>query len=213
MTPNPLGLALVLAAYVCGSVPSAYLAGRWMTGIDLRTIGSGNLGATNVYRELGLVPALVVLAVDALKGAIPTLFFPALVTATAQSATAREWWALAFGSAAIIGHTKPVFLLWKGGGKGVATAAGVFLAVTPVAMGLCIAVFVLVVAITRFVSLGSVVAALSLPLWQWMTTGATPSLAASTAIAVFVTWAHRPNMRRIHSGTEPRLGRRRSASS
>lgn len=211
MTPAWGGAIGLLAAYVCGSTPSAYLAGRWLKGVDLRTIGSGNLGATNVYRELGVGPALVVLAVDALKGAIPTLVFPAFVAGAADPA-AREWWALAFGITAVAGHAKPVFLLWKGGGKGVATAAGVFLALTPTAMGLCFAVFVLVVTVTRFVSLGSVTAALSLPFFQWLTTGVTPPLAASIAIAVFVTWTHRSNIQRIRAGTEPRFGRRRSVA-
>lgn len=201
---------LLLAAYVCGSFPSAYLAGRLIKGVDLRTIGSGNLGTTNVYRELGLWPALVVLAADATKGAVPVLWFPAALD-PAMTPNTVMWWTLAVGACAIAGHTRPVFLLWRGGGKGVATAAGVFASITPVATLAAVVVFVVVVAMTRYVSLGSVAAAAALPIAEWATGAPMPARIAGLAIALFVVFAHRSNMGRVRAGTERRLGRREGA--
>lgn len=197
---------LVLIAYVCGSFPSAYLAGRIVRGIDLRTVGSGNLGATNVYRELGAGPAVVVLFVDAAKGALPALVFPRFV-GSADRPTALMWWALAFGVAAIVGHAKPIFLLWRGGGKGVATAAGVFFATTPGPTVIALMTFIVVVAATRYVSLGSILAALALPLGEWLLGAPAPALVVSVGLAVFVLLTHRGNIRRLAAGTERRLGR------
>ena len=108
----------LLIAYLAGSVPTAYLAGRLLKGIDLRKAGSGNLGATNVYRNLGAPAAIMVLAIDVAKGALPVRFLPGLLHAGDAGGDAALWWALAFGVATIIGHVRPVFLLWRGGGKG-----------------------------------------------------------------------------------------------
>lgn len=211
MTPYAMPSLLMIAAYVCGSFPSAYLAGRMLKGIDLRTVGSGNLGATNVYRELGLWPAIAVLAADATKGAGPVLWFPRLLD-QAGGASDSIWWTLGFGASAIVGHARPLFLLWKGGGKGVATAAGVFAAVTPTATLVALAAFVVVVAATRYVSLGSIVAAVTLPIAEWASGAPTPAVIAGAAIATFVIVSHRANMQRLRSGTERRLGRPGSAA-
>jgi glycerol-3-phosphate acyltransferase PlsY len=178
-----------------------------LKGIDLRTVGSGNLGATNVFRELGPAAAVVVLTIDVLKGLLPALLLPGLVATGIQSETGTELWAIAYGAAAIAGHAKPVFLLWRGGGKGVATAAGVFLAISPGPAALCVLTFVLIVATTRYVSLASIIATAILPVLEWVATGASPVTAASVAIAVFVVWAHRANIRRLRTGVEPRLSR------
>jgi glycerol-3-phosphate acyltransferase PlsY len=204
MTAGIVGLAL---AYVCGSFPSAYLAGRLLKGVDLRTIGSGNLGATNVYRELGTVPALVVLLMDALKGGLPVAILPGLLGTGFRSAEGTAWWGIAFGAAAIVGHAKPIFLLWKGGGKGVATAAGVFVALSLTPALIAIAAFVAAVAITRYVSVGSIVGAAALPVAQFLAGGVTPVFYASLPIAAFVVWRHRTNIQRLRTGTEPRFGR------
>jgi len=195
--------AALLLAYVVGSIPFAYLAGRLLKGVDLRTVGSGNLGATNVYRELGIAPAVVVLLLDAVKGFGPVWWLPALV-----GVPAGGWWAIGFGAAAIAGHAKPIFLLWRGGGKGVATAAGVFAAVVPSALGLAVLVFAAVVGVTRFVSLGSMLAALALPPFVLLTSGAQrPALVVSVVVAVFIIWTHRANIGRLLRGEERRLGR------
>ena len=197
----------VLIAYVAGSFPSAYLAGRALKGIDLRTVGSGNLGATNVYRTLGAGAASIVLLIDALKGALPAALLPGAIDAAyLGSANALLWWGLVCGVAAIAGHAKPIFLLGKGGGKGVATGAGVFAALAPAALGLAAVVFAAIVYRSRLVSLASISGSLSLPIAVAVTLGAeSPVFAASCLIALFVVWMHRANIQRIRGGTEPRL--------
>jgi glycerol-3-phosphate acyltransferase PlsY len=197
----------VVLAYLIGSIPSAYLAGRLARGIDLRQHGSGNLGATNVLRVLGWRVALPVFVVDLLKGALPVLFLPRL------AATPRpELWAIAYGVAAIVGHVRPIFLLWKGGGKGVATAAGVFLALTPIPTLIGIAVFVAVLLVSGYVSLGSLAAAVALPLAVLVLDGAhSPVLVVAVLVAFFVFWTHRANIGRLRRGEEHRFGRKRPA--
>lgn len=201
------GIVGLVIAYVIGSFPSAYLAGRMVKGIDLRTTGSGNLGSSNVYREVGAVPALIVLLLDISKGAMPTLILPGLLGVGFASAAGSAWWAIGFGAAAIAGHSKPIFLLWNGGGKGVATAAGVFLSLTPIPALVALAVFVVVVAATRYVSLASLIGALLLPALEWIDAGLSPAFYASIAVAAFVAWTHRSNIARLRAGTERRFGR------
>jgi glycerol-3-phosphate acyltransferase PlsY len=202
-----LGALGLVLAYLSGSIPSAYIAGRALKGVDLRTVGSGNLGATNVYRELGVWPAIAVLLADGLKGALPAAILPGLLGTGFRSADATAWWGIAYGAAAIAGHMKPIFLMGKGGGKGVATAAGVFVALTPMAALTALAAFAIAVALTRFISVGSMVGALTMPLAQLATEGITPVFYASLPIAAFVCWAHRANIGRLRTGTEPKFGR------
>lgn len=203
-------VALTLA-YLIGSIPTAYLAGRLLKGVDLRSIGSGNLGATNVYRNLGAVPAVLVLLFDAAKGALPVLFLaPRIQGVHVFEVREAMWWALACGVMAIIGHAKPVFLLWKGGGKGVATAAGVFGAVAPVATGVAAIVFVAVAASSGYVSLASMVAAVALPVAVLATLGATsPALLVAAAVMAFVIGMHWKNIQRLRVGTEPKTFRKK----
>lgn len=197
-----LGLAGACAiGYVAGSFPSAYLAGRLLKGVDLRTVGSGNLGATNVLRVAGAPAAAAVLVVDVAKGFLPVVFVPRLF-----GADGHAWWHIAVGVAAVLGHAKPVFLLWRGGGKGVATAAGVFLALAPAALGIAVAAFVIAVAISRFVSLASIVAAVVLPIAVNMTLGPrSPVFLASVGLGAFVIWRHRSNIGRLMRGEEPKV--------
>ncbi len=197
----------VVLAYLIGSIPSAYLAGRMARGIDLRQHGSGNLGATNVLRVLGWRVALPVFLVDLLKGALPVLFFPRW-TATA----APELWAIAYGVAAIAGHVRPIFLLWKGGGKGVATSAGVFLALAPIPTLIGIVAFVAVLFVSGYVSLGSLTAAVVLPLAVLILDGSrSPVLVVAVIVALFVFWTHRANIGRLRRGEEHRFGRKSTA--
>jgi glycerol-3-phosphate acyltransferase PlsY len=209
MMPAAAALAL---AYLSGSIPSAYIAGRAAKGIDLRTVGSGNLGATNVYRTLGAKIAAVVFAVDMLKGALPAALLPRLVLPADALGTDRAaWWALAFGVAAIVGHAKPVFLLWKGGGKGVATAAGIFAALAPVPLVIALAVFVAVLWRTGYVSAGSLSAAVTLPvLLAWFSGATSPLTIVAVLVCVFVFWSHRANIERLRNGTEHRFSRRQA---
>ena len=200
--PPAVGLAL---AYLLGSIPSAYIAGKAAKGIDLREHGSGNLGATNVHRLLGWRIALAVLLVDAAKGVVPVLFFPRWF----EPGPNVEAWAIGYGIAAIIGHVRPIFLLWKGGGKGVATAAGVFFALAPLPMVVTVAVWAAVVLLSGYVSLASLIAAAVLPVALAVTRGIeSPLFLFSAVVCVFVAWMHRANIGRLRRGEESRFGRK-----
>jgi glycerol-3-phosphate acyltransferase PlsY len=196
-------LALALA-YASGSLPFAWLTGK-VAGVDLRTQGSGNLGATNVFRVLGWKIGLVVFLADALKGALPVLLLPRRI----DSALDPTLWAIACGVAAIAGHVRPLFLKFRKGGKGVATAAGVFFALAPVPMLVTFAVFVAVVLATGYVSLGSLLSAVVLPALLLLTQGGrSPLFIVSLVIATFVFWTHRTNIGRLRRGEEHRFGKR-----
>lgn len=199
---NPL-LALAIS-YAVGSIPFAYLAGA-AAGVDLRKQGSGNLGATNVFRVLGWKIGILVFLADALKGALPVLLLPPRIQAPGDPVL----WALACGVAAIVGHVRPLYLGFRKGGKGVATAAGVFFALAPLPMLITFAVFVAIVLGTGYVSLGSLVAAALLPALLLATHGATsPLFIVSVVIACFVYWTHRANIGRLRRGEEHRFGKR-----
>lgn len=188
-------LLLVLAGYLCGSVPWGLLLAR-RVGVDVRRTGSGNIGAANVARSAGLRLGLATLLADALKGAVPVLL--------ARWLTADPAIAAAAGVAAFIGHVFPVTLRFAGG-KGVATALGVLATLAPLAAAGAAAVFVLVLATSRYVSLASVVAAASAPL-AMAGLGEPPSVlvAASVMTAVIVA-RHRGNFARLRDGTESRF--------
>jgi acyl phosphate:glycerol-3-phosphate acyltransferase len=196
----------VVLGYFLGSIPFAYLAGR-ARGIDLRQHGSGNLGATNVYRTLGGKIAAVVFLLDVLKGGLP-------VWAVLHYGRGEHilGWAIAAGVAAIAGHAKPIFLLWRGGGKGVATATGVFLALAPIPTLIAVASWAVVVWLSGYVSLGSLVAATALPIAIAALVGVHSIVfPVSIAIALFVFWSHRANIGRLRRGEEHRFGRKASA--
>jgi glycerol-3-phosphate acyltransferase PlsY len=196
-------LAVVLS-YIAGSVPAAYLAGK-SRGIDLRRFGSGNLGATNVVRALGWKIGLIVFAFDLAKGAIPVLALPQWTTGPLS----REVVAILCGVAAILGHFRPVFLRFGKGGKGVATAAGVFFALAPLPMLAAVAVFAAVVLTSGYVSLGSLTAAVVLPSLLFVIEGVrSPIFQVSVVLAAFVFWTHRANIRRLRRGEEYRFGRK-----
>ncbi|HEU4631168.1 MAG TPA: glycerol-3-phosphate 1-O-acyltransferase PlsY [Gemmatimonadaceae bacterium] len=195
-------------AYVAGSIPAAYIAGRLVKGIDLRQHGSGNLGATNVYRLLGAKVAAAVLLFDAAKGALPVLFLPRLLPNDHPL-----FWAIAYGVAAIAGHVRSLFLLWKGGGKGVATAAGVFGALVPLAALTATLAWGLVLWLSGYVSLASLTAALVLAVVVGIRYGpASPLFGVSVAVGAFVFWTHRANIGRLRRGEEHRFGRRARGS-
>ncbi|QJR35097.1 glycerol-3-phosphate 1-O-acyltransferase PlsY [Gemmatimonas groenlandica] len=200
-------VAALLAAYVIGSFPTAYLVGK-ANGVDLRTVGSGNLGATNVFRTLGWKWGLLVYIVDGLKGALPVLLLPGAI------GVATGWpWGAAFGLLAILGHVRPVFLMGKGGGKGVATASGVFIALAPIPALCAIVGFAIAVAMTRYVSLGSLVGAVVLPVALLLQQReVTPLVLLSAAVGAFVFWTHRENIGRLRRGEERRVGSSSSSS-
>ena len=196
-------IAAVVIAYLLGSIPFAYLAGR-ARGVDLRQHGSGNLGATNAVRVLGVPTGAVVYVLDTLKGFLPVfLLVPMLV------APRLDLWAIAIGVAAIIGHVRPVYLGFQKGGKGVATAGGVFLALAPLATALGLAVWVFVFLPSGYVSLASIVTAALFPI-AMLATGTPVRSAlfgAAVAMAAFVVWTHRANIGRLRRGEEHRFRR------
>lgn len=198
----------VIISYLAGSIPSAYIAGR-ARGIDLRKHGSGNLGATNVVRVLGAKIGAAVFIADFLKGFLPVFFLPR------YAETLRpELWALVYGAAAILGHVKPIFLLGKGGGKGVATASGVFTALAVVPMLIAEAVWIVVFYFTRYVSLASLLAAAVLPIaiLAWYRKPLGPIFIASIVIVLFVFWTHRANIGRLRRGEEHRFVKKEDPS-
>ena len=195
MTPSQAGLLIV--AYFIGSIPTGYWLGLAWKGIDVRKQGSGNLGATNVFRVLGTFPGLLTLAIDILKGWVPVLWTRHLFPQSLSLA-------LAAGLAAILGHTTSVFVRFRGG-KGVATSAGVFAALLPLPFTAAAVVFAIVFAATRFVSLGSMLAVLTLAASSFMVSAPRPLSWAAVLVAVFVVWTHRSNIQRLRNGTENRL--------
>jgi len=196
-------VALVLS-YLSGSIPFAAIAGK-LRGVDLRKQGSGNLGATNVFRVLGWKIGIAVFLLDALKGALPVLLLAPRIVSPRDPVV----WAIACGIAAIAGHVRPIFLGLRKGGKGVATAAGVFFALAPIPMAVTFVVFVGVVLGTGYVSLGSLISAVVLPTLLLVTLGPrAPLFFVSALIALFVFWTHRTNIARLRRGEEHRFGKR-----
>ena len=210
----------LLAGYLLGSIPAGYLAGRWLRGVDIRSLGSGSTGATNVLRQFGKGPALAVFLVDVLKGTLAVQLAKALLQplGVPLQGSEADWisdsWVVAAGLAALAGHIWPVWLGWRGG-KAVATALGMLLGLTwPVGLA-CFGVFLAVLSISRIVSLSSVMAALALPLLMlgWFQDQAMglrwPYLALALLTSALVIWRHRSNLQRLLAGTEPRLGQRK----
>jgi len=187
----------IVLAYLIGSIPFALLAARRFGAIDLRRVGSGNLGAANVMRASGLKAALLVVSLDMAKGAAG-----AWLAARGDAGPALP---AAAGVAAIVGHVYPLWLRFRGG-KGVATACGVFAVLTPLALPPALAVFVAVVWLTKYISLGSVAASIALPPLAYALGSPVPIVAAAVAAAALIVFRHRSNVLRLRTGTEHRLG-------
>jgi glycerol-3-phosphate acyltransferase PlsY len=203
----------LLTGYLCGSLPWGLWLGRALRGVDVRTLGSRNLGATNVYRTLGPGIGVLVLVLDIAKGALPTWLVPGW-PAVADFPGGPEWCRLAVGLAAVLGH---VFTLFAGfqGGKGVATTVGVLLAVAPPAFAAFVLVFVATVAVTRFISLGSILGSVAFALTLAVTAPGgmkSPTFAFGVLIALVVILRHRDNIRRLRRGEERRFSLRGNAA-
>ena len=200
-----MSVLAVVASYFLGAIPTSYLVARAARGIDLREHGSRNLGATNLSRTLGWKFAVPVALFDIAKGAIPVVAFAPL-------ASPSRLLALACGAAAVVGHVLSVFVRFRGG-KGVATAAGVMLGFAPIAVGIAAVVWISVVLLTGYVSLGSMTAAAALPLLIRLVRPDDRQLFwATVLVAAAIVWLHRANIGRLASGTENRFGRHRATS-
>ncbi len=197
-----LEIFCLLIGYLLGSIPSGFLAGKWLAGIDLRAIGSGSTGATNVLRQVGKWPALIVFLIDVSKGAIPVLI--------AKTLLLNDYWQVLAGLTALVGHIWPIWLNWKGG-KAVATGLGMLLGLAWKVGAACFGIFVAVISVSKIVSLSSIVAALSLPflmLSAFHGDNFRPAyLALSIVTMAIVLWRHRSNLQRLLTGNEPRIGK------
>jgi glycerol-3-phosphate acyltransferase PlsY len=190
---------LVLAGWICGSMPWGYWLVRIFRGEDIRKQGSGNIGATNVWRVYGRRLGLAAVVLDTAKG-----FVPAFV---ATKIAGHDAGVLA-GGAAMLGHWRPLFLGFRRGGKLVATTGGAFLGVAPIVGGIGAGVWLLVFGLTRYASVASIVSAVSLPLWSWLLGYPWPVIAFAGAAAVAVLVLHRANLGRLLRGEEHRFSRR-----
>lgn len=204
-------IIILAVSYLLGSVPNGFLAGV-ITGVDVRTRGSGNIGATNVLRVLGKPWGFTVFFLDAAKGLVAVRIAVWIANHSAILTNHIELVCISAATACVIGHSFPVWLKFKGG-KGVATSAGALLGVTPVAAVTIFLVWLCVFIVSKYVSLASIAAALALPVTMWilMKTGVTKSAVLfwfSTAMTALVVWRHRSNISRLLNGTEPRFSRR-----
>jgi acyl phosphate:glycerol-3-phosphate acyltransferase len=190
---------IIAAAYLIGSIPFALILARRWGAADLRQIGSGNLGAANVLRASGLTAGVLVAVLDIAKGAVSVVLAERLGGAGASPAAA--------GVAAIVGHVYPVWLGFRGG-KGVATACGVFTVLTPLAVPPALAVFLASVWVTKYISVGSVLASVVLPTAAYVTGSPGPVVGAAAAASALIVFRHRSNLARVREGTERRLGAR-----
>jgi len=203
---NDTGLTvMLLLAYLIGATPTSYLAGKLGRGIDLREHGSKNLGATNVYRVLGWRYAVPVALIDMAKGIVP-------VAILGPWSNGPGWFMVALGLAAVLGHMYSPYVRFKGG-KGVATAAGMFLALAPLAIVLSMLVWTATLWLSGYVSVASLAAAVPFPLWVRLTVPRQPyTLGASVILALLIVYAHRANIRRLRDGTENRFRTRKGVT-
>jgi len=199
-----------LGAYLLGSIPTGLLIAR-SRGVDIRTVGSGNIGATNAFRALGKGWGLTVLLIDFAKGLTACLVVPILVRAALHASVQNEGpitLALAAAVSAVLGHNFPIWLRFKGG-KGIATTAGALTALVPLALLIGFGVWVVLFVLTRYVSLGSIAAAATVPLATWFTTRGEPDRLAltslTTLLGIMAIAKHRSNIRRLLRGTESRI--------
>jgi acyl phosphate:glycerol-3-phosphate acyltransferase len=216
--------AVIIIAYLLGSIPFGYLIVRATEGADIRQTGSGGTGATNVSRRAGKIAGVITLVLDAVKGAVavviaklilglPTFAAGGHAGSPLQSLVTTEvyWWIAAAAVAVIVGHIFPIWLRFRGG-KGVATGVGVLLMLAPIAVVLAAGIFILVVVLTRYVSLGSILAAISIPLFVLLQNAfirpiesLAPIMSAAIAAAALIVFAHRENIVRLMNGTESRF--------
>jgi glycerol-3-phosphate acyltransferase PlsY len=203
MTPLAIALAAILS-YLLGSIPTGYLMAK-AKGVDIRSVGSGNIGATNVFRALGKTAGVVTLLVDCAKGVVAVVLVPRLF-----ALDERDLLALVCALSVILGHNYTCWLRFKGG-KGIATSAGALLGLAWLAMLICLGVWLVVFGVGRYVSLASILAAVALPVAVFVTRGIGALFYLSIALAALAIWRHRSNIQRLLNGTENRFGRKPQA--
>lgn len=189
-------IIVVVIAYLLGSIPFGYLIVRRRIGADIRQTGSGGTGATNVSRRAGKTAGILTLLLDAAKGCVAVVI--------AQVVSGDDWMVAAAAIAALVGHIFPVWLGFRGG-KGVATAVGIFAVLAPIALLCAGVIFLAIVVTTRYVSLGSIIAAVLVPVFVWFQSGLQPVLTAAIVAAALIVFAHRGNIQRLASRTESQI--------
>jgi acyl phosphate:glycerol-3-phosphate acyltransferase len=215
-------IVIAVAAYLLGSIPTGYLIAR-ARGIDIRAVGSGNIGATNVFRALGKPAGIFVLLMDALKGYVACLlgvlifiyFYSAYHTGlqntiavdTTIADPPMERFAILAGICAVLGHNYTCWLKFKGG-KGIATSAGVYFALAPLAAGISLSTWIIVFALGRYVSVASIAAAVALPVAVWLTPNSLILRIVTTALGLLAIYKHKGNIQRLLNGTERRVGQK-----
>ncbi|MGH7951271.1 MAG: glycerol-3-phosphate 1-O-acyltransferase PlsY [Limisphaerales bacterium] len=199
-------IIVAVAAYLLGSIPTGYLIGK-AKGIDIRKSGSGNIGATNSYRVLGKPAGIFVLLADCAKGFVAVCVCNLILKMFNMPDAGVEAHRIVAGIFAVLGHNYTCWLKFKGG-KGIATTAGVYLALAPVALGIALALFILAVLTTRYVSVGSIVAAIVLPIAVWFTAENLFLRIVTIALGAMAIYKHRGNIRRLLNGTESHIGKK-----
>ena len=203
--------AAAVAAYLLGSIPTGYLVAR-AKGVDIRSLGSGNIGATNVFRVLGVPAGIFVLVFDGLKGFVACAWMADLIIKFFAVPQHDEiYLRLAAGLAVILGHNFTCWLRFKGG-KGIATSAGVLAGVVPWTMIIGLGIWIIMFAVTRFVSVGSLAASVSLPFAAWFTTKNWTLTVVTAAMGALAIYKHKSNIQRLLNGTENRVGSPRKSS-
>jgi len=201
-------IAVGLAGYLLGSIPTGFLVAK-ARGVDIRTVGSGNIGATNVFRYLGKPAGIFVLLADGLKGWVAVVLVTRLLAIwlyPSADSQDREWLAVCAGLCAVLGHNYTCWLHFKGG-KGIATSAGVLVALVPWALLIILSIWVLVFALFRYVSLASICASFALPFAVWFTKKDLTMTLITAAMAALAIYKHKANIQRLMNGTENRFGR------
>ena len=199
-------ILVVLVAYLLGSIPTGFLVAK-ARGIDIRSMGSGNIGATNVYRTLGKTAGGFVFLADAAKGWLAVFVVAKLVAVWMYPAArllAHDWFAICAGVAAILGHNYTCWLYFKGG-KGIATSAGVLVALVPWPLLIILGIWIVVLALTRYVSLASISASFALPFAAWLVGESTAKTLVTAALAALAIYKHKANIQRLLKGTENRI--------
>jgi len=200
-------LITAVVAYFVGSIPTGYLLAR-AKGIDIRKAGSGNIGATNVFRILGKPAGITVLLIDALKGFAPTYFVRYFLPNAAPNTL--EYHSMAAGLFAILGHNYTCWLCFKGG-KGIATSAGVVVALAPLALAITLVTWIIIFLASKYVSLASIITAAILPVAIWATGGSKRMLVLGSILSALAIYKHKANIKRLMAGTENRFGRKKEA--
>jgi len=201
--PNLILFLGLVAAYLIGSIPTGYIFGRALKGVDIREFGSGNLGATNVFRVMGRLPGILVLAIDVLKGFVCATYIASFFLYISPAARPELYRVLA-GLAVIAGHNWTVFLKFRGG-KGVATSAGVVIGLIPKVFWLGFLVWTIVFSVTGYISLASIIASIAVPLFALVFSEPTEIVIFMSILCLVIAYKHRSNIKRLQDGEEKRI--------